>query len=259
MLCHLKQFPNFNPKSIQEMQPVFKFKKFSLHHHNSTMKVGTDAVLLGAWVDVAGVKKVLDIGTGCGVIALMIAQRSLAEITAIDIDRDSVAEAALNFKNSPWPERLQAMHVSAADFMQARQASFDLIVSNPPFFKNGVKPANKKSRFARHDEILSFRELFSLAKQMLAPHGKLGLILPATRLDEAIDIAKGQRLFPQKTMHIYPIPGKPAVRCMVLFAGNRNTNPEKESLIIETNGRHGYAKAYQNLTADFYPHFPLVT
>jgi tRNA1Val (adenine37-N6)-methyltransferase len=143
--------------------------------------------------------------------------------------------------------------------MQTRQASFDLIVSNPPFFKNGVKPANKKSGFARHDEILSFRDLFALSKQMLAPHGKFGLILPATRLDEAIDLAAGESLFPQKTMHIYPTPGKPAVRCMVLFAGNQSTKPGQESLIIETNGRHGYSKAYQNLTADFYPHFPLVT
>ena len=111
----------------------FRFKQFNISHAGASMKVGTDAILLGSWTDVSNTNKILDIGTGCGIIALMLAQRSQAIIDAIDIDKSSIDEAAINFDNSPWKGRLRSIHSSVQDFSKKTNTKYDLIVSNPPY------------------------------------------------------------------------------------------------------------------------------
>ena len=123
------------------------------------MKVGTDGILLGAWVNVANVKSVLDIGTGTGLIALMIVQRSRAKITAIEIDENAANEAVLNILNSPWKKCIEIYNISLQDFTKAANQKFDLIVSNPPFFNNSLKKKSDAENFARHTDSLSYAEL----------------------------------------------------------------------------------------------------
>lgn len=165
-------------------ESVFRFKRFSVLNSNSAMKVGTDGVLLGAWCCVDGVGRVLDVGTGTGLIALMIAQRSSAvEVDAIDIMQDAVDEAVWNVRQSPWHDRIT---VSCVDFNRivtddrGLHGPYDLIVSNPPFYKARVKSPNYARSMARHGDGLDYRSLIGhCIEGLLAPSGRLSMILPA--------------------------------------------------------------------------------
>ena len=143
------------------------------------MKVGTDGVLLGSWVQPGNVERILDIGTGTGLIALMMAQKSNAVVDAIDIDEDATRQAEENFSLSPWPERLNAWHQSVQEFAAYTRHRYDLIVSNPPYFM-GAHPAPSEARnLARHmDEALSIEELAECVKKLLKPDGRFCVILP---------------------------------------------------------------------------------
>lgn len=159
----------------------FKFKQFSCSHCNSTMKIGVDAVILGAWADVEGARHILDVGTGCGVIALMCAQRNhIAVVKGIDIDEASVTEANSNFRNSEWSNRLHAELISFDEVGE----KYDLIVSNPPFFDSGVENPQSRRESARHQASLSPKHLLQRAKDLLLPNGKLVMIFPAEQLDD---------------------------------------------------------------------------
>lgn len=169
------------------MQPMakipkqFKFKQFSLWHHRSALKVGVDGVLVGAWADVSEAKRILDVGTGCGLIALMAAQRQpYALVTGIDIDADSVDEANLNAFQSPWSERVAIRQTDFAD-ITARpvEGQYDLILSNPPFFDSGVKEAETARLKARHQGELSPSSLLTESIRILATGGKLAMITSA--------------------------------------------------------------------------------
>jgi tRNA1Val (adenine37-N6)-methyltransferase len=152
----------------------FRFKQFSVDDSKCAMKVGTDAVLLGAWADVTCAETILDIGTGCGLIALMAAQRSNAHITAIDIDESTTLQSKENFLSSPWHDRLEAIHIEQfqPDYL------FDLIICNPPFFKNALKTPFHERNLARHNDSLSFESLVSHVNILLSENGKFFFILP---------------------------------------------------------------------------------
>lgn len=168
----------------------FRFKQFKCRHGRSSMKIGIDAVLLGAWCDVAG-DRILDVGTGCGVIALMVAQRNgHALVDAIDIDEDSVDEATENFENSPWASRLHAEKADFADF--APTVTYDLIVSNPPYFDSGISDFSTARVIARHEDSLSPTALLEKGSRLLSSQGRLAMVIPYGRKDEII--AKGNEL-----------------------------------------------------------------
>ena len=185
----------------------FHFKHFSLFHHRSTMKVGTDAILLGRWVEVKPADVVLDIGTGCGLLPLMLAQKGVAQVDAVDIDAASIEEATVNFEASQWREKLKAYCTDVVDFQTDKQ--YDLIVSNPPFFNRFSKcDSERKSRARHNDMTLSHNVLCQAVVRLLKPDGRFALVLPFTESVDFLEVAKGQGLRLCKRMTIVPIAGK---------------------------------------------------
>ncbi len=161
------------------MNEYFRFKNFSVSHRRSSMKVGTDGVLLGAWVSVDRVTSILDVGTGTGLIALMLAQRtpSFVRIDAVEINSNASQDAQENFDRSPWKNRLNLFHTPIQKFV--KDGKYDLIVSNPPYFVNSFKPTDKSRETARHSESLLYDDLLLTISRYLQPLGRVALILPS--------------------------------------------------------------------------------
>lgn len=220
------------------------------------MKVGTDGVLLGAWAKTVNVKNILDIGTGSGLLALMLAQRSNAMIHAIDIDHDACEQARLNFSLSPWGNRIQVFNQSLQDFNKAAMQKYDLMVCNPPFFANSLKNPDPKRTIARHNDELPLTELFKCSASLLQPeNGRLNIILPFDTMGNAILLAKENNLKVYDKTLIQSTPSKAFHRVLLAFwFGKENT--ETRQICIETNGRHEYSEEYKELTKDFYLKFP---
>ena len=215
------------------------------------MKVGTDGVLLGAWCPCAG-SRILDIGTGSGLIALMLAQRCpKAEIDAIDIDEESVKQARENFEQSPWASRLHAQCIALQDFQsQILNFKYDTIVSNPPYFVDSLKNPNRQRQTARHTDSLSYSELVGYAAELLSEAGLLSLVLPAEAEAQILSEAAQVGLFPTRLTHVYTKPGKPMKRVLVAFSRTRRTCQTEDFYIeSETSPR---SAAYQKLTEAFY-------
>lgn len=226
----------------------FRFKEFTVYQDKCAMKVGTDGVLLGAWAPVEDVTRILDVGTGTGLISLMLAQRSAATITAIDIDEGAVCQARENFENSPWKERLNVLH---ADFNTFQPSGlFDLIVSNPPYFVGSLKSPDAQRSIARHDNTLNYHNLFRGVSRLLAPEGMFAVIIPADVVSSIVSIAAGYNLYPRKHTDVITSPGKPPKRTLLCFmASVHDCRPDE--LLIELE-RHKYSEEYIALTRDFY-------
>ena len=185
----------------------FHFKHFSLFHHRSTMKVGTDAILLGRWVEVKPTDVVLDIGTGCGLLPLMLAQKGIKQVDAVDIDKASVEEASINFEASQWHDQLRAYHSDIVDFQPDKQ--YDLIISNPPFFNRYSKcDSDRKSRARHNDAGLSYSAICSVASRLMQPEGRFALVLPVNVMEAFMEEAKKAGLYLHRRMTIIPIEGK---------------------------------------------------
>ena len=232
---------------------MFQFKQFSIEDSRSTMKVGTDGVLLGAWANAFKANNILDIGTGSGLIALMMAQKSNAKIHAIDIDKNSINQAIENFKKSPWENRLCAKDISLQEFIKNQNKKFDLIISNPPFFVDSLKSPNKNKTASKHNVHLDFQELASGIKHLLSKDGKACLILPKTESTEFINQMLIEILHLQKIVDIYPKPGKPINRCLLEF-GFDKIHRDESNLTIR-NLDNTYTSEYIRLTQDFYIRF----
>lgn len=234
------------------MKPIrpFKFKRFECSHAVSSMKIGVDAVMLGAWADASG-ERVLDVGCGCGVIALMIAQRNgYADIMAIDIHSESIEEASANFVASPWGARL---HAAVEDFseMKAGRDRFDLIISNPPYFDSGVSRPDTPRLVARHQDTLSPEVLVARSVEMLTPTGRLAMIVPASfeQSLEACASAVGLRV--SRACRVAGTKSSAPKRVMMEFARHTAKEKVEESLAIEYSpGR--YTGEYMALTGEFY-------
>lgn len=231
---------------------AFRFKQFSCSHSKSSIKIGVDAVLIGAWADVRG-EKILDVGTGCGVIALMCAQRNPgAKIEGIDIDPFSIDEASLNFKQSPWHLRLKA---KLQDFTVNNQCIYDLIISNPPFFDSGINNPNSTRLKARHQDSLSPKTLLEHGVSLLAEDGRISMIIPFSQEEYVIDEAQKLDMYPFRICRVKGHPEAPIKRSMIEFVRHPvNLNIMPELLVLHDKAGNP-SFDYQRLCKDFYLKF----
>lgn len=228
----------------------FRFKHFLIKQESAAMKVGTDGVLLGAWVDVDNVNSALDIGTGSGVIALMIAQRSNATIHAVEIDEASALQAKHNFENSPWGNRISIDHLSLQAFASKSENKFDLIVSNPPYFNKSLKSPSAERTLTRHTDELPNSDLLDGVKKLLAPEGRFCAILPYTEGNILIAEAVNYSLYCNRKLFVQTRPEKPIIRILTEFSSHKKRLPDSTISIHNADG--DYTDEYKKLTADFY-------
>lgn len=220
----------------------FQFKQFSVSDDQSTMKVGTDAVLLGAWVDIGHAKSILDIGTGCGVIALMLAQRAPgALVNAVEIDPSSAKQAAGNFEASPWNIDVYNTPVQEFD-----KGTYDLIVSNPPFFSNSLLPPKVERKNARHTTTLSFDALVKSAKRLLNPGGRLALVVPVEN-GELMNAANLYGFHCNRKTSVYP---RAKLERYLLEFSLEKKIPLEDELVLHDGEKR--SAGYEKLTKEFY-------
>lgn len=231
------------------MSRPFRFKQFTVEQSSAPMKVGTDGVLLGAWAGSSHPKNILDIGTGTGLIALMLAQRFHdAMITAIEPNKDAILDAGFNFENSPFAERINLTNTNLQEF--ETEDLFDLIVSNPPFFTSSLVSENKGRTEARHAHSLS---PFDLAKatELLSEKGKIAVIYPTETYGTFEAAMHKIGFFGERRTEVKPTAAKPSHRILGEF-GKKNHSAKPGQLVIEKYGRHQYSEEYIELTRDFY-------
>ena len=229
----------------------FRFKQFVVQQEKCAMKVGTDGVLLGAWADVPEKGKVLDLGTGTGLVALMIAQRCQAEVVAVDISREACEQAADNVAESPWPNRIQVIHEDVKVMCNAYAGMFDCIVSNPPYFKENVKCPGLLRNTARHTDELSFSQLAESASLLLKEGGDLSVVLPADVAPEFIAETSAQRLYLARQTWIHTKPGAQPKRVLMTFKKGQSVPTEVVHMTIHEVD-HSFSEAYKSLTSAFY-------
>jgi len=231
----------------------FSFKQFTVHQHLCAMKVGIDGVLLGAWASTENCSRILDIGSGTGLIALMLAQRSNSKIMAIDIEPNAIAQTKENIKISPWADRISALETSLQNFSIPVIQAYDLIVSNPPYFVNSLKAPEQTRTIARHTDSLTHNELLVHAKRLLAENGKICIILPVNEGLNCVKFASSIGLFCSKKVEVFPKPDKPLKRLLLEFILNE-VETESSKIVIETTERHQYSVEFTKLVRDFYLH-----
>jgi tRNA1Val (adenine37-N6)-methyltransferase len=234
---------------------TFVFKKFSINQHKSAHKVGTDGVLIGAWAEVSDAKNILDVGTGTGIIALMMAQKSHAQVDAIDIEQGSYEQAKENATYSVWANRIKVYHTTLQDFAKSVHKKYDVIITNPPYFVDSSKAPDEDRSHARHTDLLPFKELIRGVFSVLNTTGKFYIILPTK---EALDfkmLAEKEDLYLVKLLRVKTKSTNDIEkRHMMLFKFNQEPFTE-ETISIENEGRHNYTNEYKKLTGDFYLHF----
>lgn len=230
----------------------FKFKEFIINQDRCAMKIGTDSVLLGAWTSLNHQPvSILDIGAGTGILALMLAQRSNAEIIdALEIDDDAYEQCVENFENSSWGDRLFCYHAALEEFTQEIEDTYDLIISNPPFYSDDYKTENEQRDLARFNDAMPFEHLVESVSKLLSKHGNFSVIIPFKEEAHFIALASNVNLFPNKILHIKGTPDSNVKRSLIEFSFQKSNTAISE-LIIETT-RHNYTEHYINLTKDFY-------
>jgi tRNA1Val (adenine37-N6)-methyltransferase len=231
----------------------FQFKQFAVSQDKCAMKIGTDGVLLGAWAPIENrPKSILDIGTGTGIIALMLAQRTNAvQIDALEIDESAFEQATDNFENSPWNERLYCYHAGLDEFIEEPEDEYDLIVSNPPFFSEEFRSTDERRDLARFQEAMPFRELIEAADLLLSENGIFSVIIPFKEEATFLALAKEYELFPIRITRVRGSAATQIVRSLLAFRRYELSVLSADELIIEI-GRHEYTSDYIELTKDFY-------
>lgn len=234
------------------MGKPFKFKKFTINQDRCAMKIGTDGVLLGAWTSLGNnPNSILDIGSGTGVIALMLAQRSLAEtIDAIEIDETAYEQCVENFEASDWANRLFCYHAGLDEFVDEIDGKYDLIISNPPFYSEDVPSGNSSRDIARQNTSLPFDELLKGVSKLLAGNGVFATIIPFKEEQSFIVLGSKTGLFPKRITRLKGSSSSAIKRSLIEFSDEQNEVAISE-LIIEKK-RHEYTKEYVDLTKDFY-------
>lgn len=233
----------------------FQFKEFTVHQDKTSMKVGTDGVLLGAWCAVDNYPdSILDIGAGTGVLSLMLAQRSDAmTIDAVELDENAYEQTVENFESSDWSDRLYCYNASFQEFADeilAEEETYDLIVSNPPFYTDTFETSDESRNKARFTSSLSFQELLLGVSKILSDAGRFSVILPFKEKEIFLSIAKENKLFLNRFCSVQGNESSAIKRILLEFSFHVSEIIETH-LVIET-GRHQYTEAYKNLTQAFY-------
>jgi tRNA1Val (adenine37-N6)-methyltransferase len=232
---------------------MFQFQQFRIEQKNVAMKVGTDGVLLGAWTPVNDqINQVLDVGTGTGLVALMLAQRCpKAYIDAVEIDTSSARDAQKNFKNSPWSKRLHIENISFQKFFQQSQLNYDLIVCNPPFFSNCIRNKSNRKAAARHNDSLKQDDLIDGTLKLLSAKGALSVILPTSDYESfRMKIARFS-MYEHCRLLVKPTPSKPVKRVIALWKKDFPHDLKSEEMVLEIT-RHQYSDYFRKITKDFY-------
>ena len=234
------------------MIPGFRFKQFTISDAQCGMKLSSDAVLLGAYAEAPQMGHILDIGCGCGILALMIAQKSRdSHIDAIDVDEDACTATTFNIANSPWKHKIRVHHCSLVEFCTLSDMSYDCIISNPPYFHNQLKSGDDKISLAKHTADLNYDSLCSAVSLLLKEAGLFWVILPATAGSEFLYAALHNGLFCKKAVYISHTIESDAVRVIFCFSKDIIMKVETEHLIIKDKNMN-YTSEYKSLTEDFY-------
>ncbi|MEO8762022.1 MAG: methyltransferase [Bacteroidia bacterium] len=236
-------------------QQTFVFKKFSIHQHKSAHKVGTDAVLIGSWATVTNAKTILDIGTGTGIIALMMAQKSNAQIDAIDIEQGSFEQANENVSHSIWADRIKVYQKSLQDFANSVNKKYDAIITNPPYFVDSSKAPDEERNHARHTDTLTFIDLILGVKKLLNDKGLFYIILPTKEANDFTVLAEKNNFYLVKMLRVKTKSTNDLEKRHIMLFKFTQEVLQEEILSIENEGRHNYTDEYKQLTGDFYLHF----
>ncbi len=235
-------------------ESYFKFLQFTINQDRSAMKVSTDPVLLGSWADPKEARSILDIGTGTGVLAIMMAQKSLGSIDAIDIDFESARQARDNSDASPWGARINVVHTSLQDYAASTGKKYDLIISNPPYFENtNSKSANAKVK-AKHTNTLSYSDLIRAVRKLLNEQGVFYVVLPSQEGSTFFDLAYVLGLYCREKLHVHTIAGKIEKRVLMKFLLRSGTCQESSILMQDQNKKP--TAEFIELTKDYYPPAP---
>ena len=240
--------------------PYFRFKRFTVVHDRCAMKVGTDGVLLGAWVDVTDVQTVLEIGTGSGLIALMLAQRisdtgrSTPSIDGVEVDHAASQQAAENVGSSPWADRIRIHHAAIQSYAADCRYRYDLIVSNPPFFNHAI-PGDSSRAVARHTQTLTAETLLEIADRLLVDEGRLCLIYPVAQAETLMIAAPMHNFVARRILRVRPTPSLPVKRVLIELVKStpHGAPPATETSTIALElARHTYTPEFIALIRDFY-------
>ncbi|WP_343632450.1 methyltransferase [Fluviicola sp.] len=227
---------------------VFKFKHFQISQEHAALKVGTDSMILGSLCHWGNPARLLDIGTGTGVLSLMCAQRfAFREITGLEISEQAVLDARTNAQNNPFPSPISIVHQPIQEYQAAEL--FDAIISNPPFFENSQKNPDVHKSLARHTESLSFTELIAAISRLLTPNGKAWIIVPFESTWNIVQLAKEHQLYALELITLFGKPEKPTR--MILSLGKQEQKIKTSSLCIRTESG-AYTEAYKTLTREFH-------
>ena len=229
----------------------FQFKQFTIFQALCAMKVGTDGVLLGAWTNVDNCQNILDVGTGTGLIALMLAQRNAdANIKAIDINEECLHQAHQNVLGSPFANQITVEKKSFNCYTKESEGKYDLIVSNPPYFQNSLKSPSQSRNYARHNDSLSFYEIISNGASLITDIGRIALIVPHEFKQSLLEHAVTLGLFVHRITNVFPLSHKPAKRLLIEL-GIEEKSFTEDNLTIELS-RHKYTDEYKTLTKEYY-------
>lgn len=231
----------------------FSFKQFTIYQDKSAFKVGTDGVLLGAYADINGVGTILDIGSGTGLISIMLAQRSNAIITAIEPDEQSFIQTRENVRNCKWHDRISVEHTDLQSFTPP-VGKFDLVITNPPYFRDSLKNPDERKSIARHDVSLTSAGILEGSLNLMNDKGRLQMIMPYAEGNVFIVQASKYGLYCNKILKIKPLPTSGVRRLILTFSKSRQ-KPEESFLTIEHGKRHAFTEEYMSLTKDFYLKF----
>ncbi|MBL6963265.1 MAG: methyltransferase [Bacteroidetes bacterium] len=233
---------------------IFHFKEFSIKQKNSAMKVGIDGVLLGAWTKVSNCHKILDIGTGTGLLALMIAQQSPSLIDAVEMNELAFHEAKQNTKESKWHDRISIYHSSFQEFAKSTDATYDLIISNPPYHQETVKSGIESRIASRSSSFLELRELLYLSKKLMHKDSRMSFIYPYARFKEIQESCQVLGLYMNRVCFVKPNPNKDIHRVLVELQLEKKKMTESR-MIIENEEHLNYTEEFKELTKDFYLNF----